>query len=76
MNTKKVEQLYAIQKIAIGQILTFAEIGLPPSQFKPFKKLVMNLLHEELKPQILRILKDKDQVRAVPDNDNFDKKGG
>ena len=31
-------------KPSIGQILTIAEAAMPPSQFKPFKRLVLNEL--------------------------------
>lgn len=44
---------------AIGQILTLAEIGLPPDQFRPFKKKVFELLHGALKDKTNDLLRDK-----------------
>ena len=50
------EQIIELQKNFIGEILTFAEVGLPPAQFAPFKKLVLNSFHDKLKPELRRVL--------------------
>lgn len=66
--------LVEAQKKAVGEVLTFGEVALPPQQFRAFKKLVFEAFHERLKPETIRILQSIDQVGAVPHDDNFDGK--
>ncbi len=53
-----VRRFHEIHEWAIGQILTLAEIGLPPEQFRPFKKKVFELLHGALKDRTNAVLRD------------------
>ncbi len=70
------EQISNLQKEFVGKILTYAEVGLPESQFKPFKRLVMNLLHESLQPELIQILQKNGSGQGSAIVDRFDKKGG
>ena len=72
----KITEVLDLQKIGIGQILTFGEACLPHEQFRAFKKLVLNLYHSDLKPKTIVILNGSDQVGAVPRRDNMGKNGG
>lgn len=57
MEQEKVSAVIRLQEEAIAQILTWAEIGLPPSQFKQFKKEVFRLFHDRIKPRTFEILR-------------------
>lgn len=56
MNEDIKTQICKLQECAIGEILTLAEIGLLPEQFRQFKKKVFTVLHEHLKPETVRLL--------------------
>lgn len=74
--TNKTEMILELQKSVVGHILTIAESSLPESQFRAFKKLVFQTLHDTLKPGVISIMR-QDQVRATPHElDNFGEKGG
>lgn len=74
MKSELTQRIMAAQKKAIGEILTFGEVALPPRQFKAFKKLIFELYHERLRPETIQILQSTDQPRAVPNNGNIDRK--
>jgi hypothetical protein len=61
---KPLEELLEVEKKFVGQVLTYAEVGLPETQFRRFKQLVMDSFHEKLKPETIRILKNMDQVEG------------
>ncbi len=54
-------RFHEIHEWAIGQILTLAEIGLPPEQFRPFKKKVFELLHGALKDRTNAVLREMEE---------------
>ena len=61
----------------LHHVLDLGSIGLPEHQFKPFRRQVMTFYHDHFKPAVVRALKGKDHVRAVPEgSDNFGRKGG
>lgn len=58
------DQLRELHDSVIGDILTLAEIGLQPEQFRQFKKKVFQVYHEKLRPETNRLLHLQD-ARAV-----------
>lgn len=50
------DQLRELHDSVIGDILTLAEIGLQPEQFRQFKKKVFQVYHEKLRPETNRLL--------------------
>lgn len=49
-------QIKELHDSVIGDILTLAEIGLQPEQFRQFKKKVFQVYHEKLRPEANRLL--------------------
>ncbi len=56
-----IRRFHEIHEWAVGQILTLAEIGLPPEQFRPFKKKVFELLHGALKDRTNAVLREMEE---------------
>jgi|GEM_PF-6143227 len=50
------DQMKELHDSVIGDILTLAEIGLQPEQFRQFKKKVFQVYHEKLRPESQRLL--------------------
>lgn len=50
------EKLLKLQESVIGDVLTLAEIGLQPEQFRQFKKKVFQVYHDRLRPETIRLL--------------------
>lgn len=50
------DEMIRIQEASIGEILTLAEIGLQPEQFRQFKKKVFKVFHDQMKPETIRLL--------------------
>lgn len=50
------DQMKELHDSVIGDILTLAEIGLQPEQFRQFKKKVFQVYHEKLRPETNRLL--------------------
>jgi hypothetical protein len=58
------DQMKELHDTFIGDILTLAEIGLQPEQFRQFKKKVFQVYHEKLRPETNRLLHLQD-ARAI-----------
>lgn len=56
MNHDIQDQMKELHDAVIGDILTLAEIGLQPEQFRQFKKKVFQVYHEKLRPEANRLL--------------------
>lgn len=56
MDTRAEEKLQELQRAFVAEVLTLAEIGLMPEQFRQFKKQVFKVFHERLKPETARLL--------------------
>jgi hypothetical protein len=56
MNNDIQDKIKELQDSVIGDILTLAEIGLQPEQFRQFKKKVFQVYHEKLRPETNRLL--------------------
>ncbi len=50
------DEMIRLQETSIGEILTLAEIGLQPEQFRQFKKKVFKVFHDHMKPETIRLL--------------------
>lgn len=50
------ERFLKLQETVIGEVLTLAEIGLQPEQFRQFKKKVFQVYHDRLRPETIRLL--------------------
>lgn len=50
------DKMKELHDSVIGDILTLAEIGLQPEQFRQFKKKVFQVYHEKLRPETNRLL--------------------
>ena len=50
------DEMIRVQETSIGEILTLAEIGLQPEQFRQFKKKVFKVFHDHMKPETIRLL--------------------
>lgn len=74
MSTDIQDKIKELQDSVIGDILTLAEIGLQPEQFRQFKKKVFQVYHEKLRPETNRLLHLQDaraiqrQFKAYDDN--------
>lgn len=70
MSTNIYRRIVQLHERALGEILTLAEIGLSPAQFRPFKKKVFAYFHDELKPSIAQVFQEEssDQGRAHTGN--------
>jgi hypothetical protein len=51
-------KILILQKSFVANVLTLAEIGLPPQQFEPFKKKVFAELYDVLRPETIRALEE------------------
>ena len=50
------DEMIRVQETSIVEILTLAEIGLQPEQFRQFKKKVFKVFHDHMKPETVRLL--------------------
>lgn len=64
-NLSSKQKIIEIQKAAIGDILTLAEIGLSPFQFRQFKKKVFEVYHQKLRPETIELLDKMQKEKSV-----------
>ena len=65
MSSKAKEEVMKLQREFVGDVLTLAELGLSPDQFRQFKKKVFEAYHEKLKPKTGELLKADHERRPA-----------
>lgn len=58
MSSKARDEIMKLQREFVGDVLTLAELGLSPDQFRQFKKKVFEAYHDKLKPKTSELMKD------------------
>lgn len=68
-------KIFEIQNSFLGELLSLAEIGLEPSQFRQYKKQVFKLYHERYKSEIQKVflesIGNESWINQGNENHNF-----